>query len=74
MLLPLLRSKAERIGPGVVLGGHVLLVVFSARLFGLWQEALFASLGVLIVAAVAYSILRVLSDHTDAASSTSITR
>lgn len=72
MLLPLLRSKAGRIGPGVILGGHALLVVISARLFGLWEDALFASLGVLIAAAVAYSILRVLSDHTDAASSTSI--
>lgn len=74
MLLPLLRSRAGRIGPGVVLGGHALLVVISARIFGLWQDAAFASLGVLITAAVAYSILRVLSDHTDAPNSTSITR
>lgn len=73
MILPLLRSKAGRIGPGVVLGGHALFVVVAARLFGLWQEALFASLGVLIAAAGAYSILRVVSDHTDANSSTSIT-
>lgn len=74
LLLPLLRSKAEKIRKGVILGSHILLVVISARLFGLWEDALFASLGVLVTAGVAYLMLRVLSDHKDAASSTSITR
>lgn len=74
MLLPLLRSKARQIRPGVVLGSHALLVVISARLFGLWEDAAFASVGVLVTAGASLLILNLLARHADATSSTPITR
>lgn len=74
MLLPLLRSKAGQIRSGVILGSHALLVVVSARLFGLWENTLFASLGVLVTAGVAYLILRTLAGQVHAPKSSFLDR
>lgn len=46
LLLPLLGSRAKRVGFATVVAAHILLVVVSARVFGLWEDAVFASVGV----------------------------
>lgn len=73
MLLPLLSLKAAQIHPRVVLGGHVLLVVICARLLGLWEDALFAFLGVLVAYGTTSLILRALADQAGTRSSPSST-
>lgn len=46
LLLPLLGKRARQVGAWTALAAHLVLVVASSRLFGLWEGALPAAVGV----------------------------
>lgn len=74
VLLPLLASRAAQISPWVVTGSHMLLVLVSARIFGLWESAGPAAVGVAAAIGLAYMGLVAFTDQPGVTNPTSMER
>lgn len=56
-IVPLLRETAKDLTPGALVVGHVVFVVLSSRVFGLWEEALPAALATIALSLFALGAL-----------------
>lgn len=54
VLLPLLGEMARRLPEWLVIGVHALFILVSSRVFGLWETAFPATIGVAVVAGIVY--------------------